>query len=155
MEINNEETGWSIIGFLLFTAGFLLGAILILILNQKEEYNPLIKVNNDLNAGFNQYKEDTMLIVNSTIKLVYCEDLDNLFVGLEDKKVEDSVLSKYGKLFNKSTIKPYILTHALYCDINDNECTYYINNDWVIGRSICKNFNFKLKELFRGKNETI
>lgn len=108
--------------------------------------NEIIKYNN-LQIGFNEYQRDTKFIVNSTVKLIYCEDLNNLFVGLDNEEVNKYVLKRYGAIFKNNT-KNFILNNALYCDLNNTTCKKYKDNDWIVGRTICKNFNFRVGDLF-------
>lgn len=102
---------------------------------------------NDLKAGLNEYKKDISIIQNSTVKLVYCEDLNNLFVGTNDIEINKYVLKRYGAIFDNKT-ENYVLNHALYCDMNNTTCQRYKYNDWIVARTICKNFNFKIIDLF-------
>lgn len=83
-------------------------------------------------------------VVNRTIKLVYCEYDDTLFIGLNDKKTNEYVKETYGSNMKE----PYLLKNALLCRYNLS-CSKYNDNDWIYGRTLCKNFNFKIKDLLR------
>lgn len=82
--------------------------------------------------------------VDKVVRIVYCEDRHEMFVGFDDEEVNDYVIGRYVITENAD----YIIQHALYCDMNNRTCTpYQGGNDWIVARKICRSFNFKLKGL--------